>query len=95
MEAETVILGVYLILALLVIMIFYLSDGDLRKQVQELSEENEKLKSENEELEDRNGELKKEIKFMEKNNNISNQLDRMNSLLEAELNYTIRRGGLL
>ena len=46
MEVETVILGMYSFVASLLVWMFYLSDGDLRKDLQELINENEKLKAE-------------------------------------------------
>lgn len=84
MEAETVILGMYSFLITLVAWMFYLSDKDLREHGQKLIKENEEMKAENEESKKQ---FEKEIKFLEKNIDISNQLDRMNNLLELEMKY--------
>lgn len=80
--------GEQIIIAILifVLIISAIADHFSAENLRLLKAENEEQERIIQKLEDQNEELEKEIKFLEKNIDISNQLDRMNNILEAELN---------
>lgn len=83
MDGEQIIIVILVFLLLVQAIIIHFSSESERL----LKLECEKQENSIQKLEDQNEELKKEIKFLEKNINISKQLDRMNNLLELEMKY--------